>query len=418
MATTVLVLGDGPRPYHEHLLQQIASAHPVVLAGGEPRSWGNAYARHRLDVDLADGERTAAAVRRFAATTEFGGICTYLEHHIELAARLAATLGLPHSSPASMAACRDKAEARRLFDLYDVPSARSRLVADAEDAVEFAHLLRYPVVIKPRGLAGSTAVVRADSDDQVRTAFQHARRDTFLGLDASAVPGVLVEEYLTGPEISAETVVLGTGEVRVVAITRKQLGPEPRFQETGHSVDALDPLLHDQGIARTVAAAVTALGVTRGVLHVELRLTKRGPVLIEVNGRPGGDLITLLVALATGIDLARATAALATGTTPDLTPTRQRAAAIQFLYPALGGEVAGLDADEALRSERWLERLVWTRETGDEVSAFPASGIDDRLGHWVVTGMDAATCQARLATVPERILARINAPVPTTNGTR
>ncbi|MEU0942338.1 ATP-grasp domain-containing protein [Streptomyces canus] len=415
---TVLVLGDGPRPYHEHLLQQIASVHPVVLAGVEPRSWGHAYARLHLDVDLADGERAAAAVRSFAASTPLGGICTYLEAHIELAARLAATLGLPHSSPASMAACRDKAETRRLFDLYDVPSARSRLVTDAEDAVEFARLLRYPVVIKPRGLTGGTGVIRADSDDQVRTAFQHANRDTFLDLHTSVNPGVLVEEYLTGPEISAETVVLGNGEVRVVAITRKQLGPEHHFQETGHSVDALDPLLHDQAVVRTVEAAVTALGVTRGVLHVELRLTKRGPVLIEVNGTPGGDLITRLVALATGIDLARATAALATGTTPDLTPTRQRAAAIQFLYPALSGEVTHLEADEALRSERWLERLVWTRETGDEVSALAAAGIDDRLGHWVVTGMDAATCQARLAAVPDRVLARINPPVPTTSGTR
>ena len=54
------------------------------------------------------------------------------------------------------------------------------------------------------------------------------------------------------------------------------------------------------------------------MLHVELRLTASGPRVIEVNGRPAGDLIPLLVERATGINIPQALATLATGETPDL----------------------------------------------------------------------------------------------------
>ncbi|MFF9458045.1 ATP-grasp domain-containing protein [Streptomyces flaveolus] len=417
-AAPLLLLGAGTRPYRECLLQRMAAQYPIVLADQEAPAWTAPYLREHLLVDLADTESTAAAVKRFAAQVPVAGICTYMEHHVELAAQLAAQLDLPGSSPAAVASCRDKAETRRRFTEEEVPSALSRVVADEDDAVEGAREIGYPVVVKPRGMAGSAGVLRADTDAEVRSAYRRATQETVLGLDAYAVPGVLVEKYLAGPEISAETVVLAGGEVRIVAITRKRLGEEPRFLETGHSVDARDPLLTDAAVTQAVTRAVRALGLEQGVLHVELRITERGPALIEVNARPGGDLIPLLVLRATGIDLPRAAAALATGTAPDLTPTRQQAAAVRFLYPAFSGELARLRAPVELLVEPWLDRLVWTRRPGERVEAPPNASIDDRLAHWVVTGADAAECDRRLVEVLVQVDARTDAPAYSTSCTR
>ncbi|MER6684634.1 ATP-grasp domain-containing protein [Streptomyces olivaceoviridis] len=389
-----------------------------MLADQEVPDWAVRYLHDQVVVDLADAESTAVAAKKLAERTPLSGICTYMEHHVELAAQLAAQLGLPGSSPAAVAACRDKAESRRRFAEQGVPSARSRVVADEDAAVEYAREVGYPVVVKPRGMAGSAGVLRADTDTEVRSAYSRASCETVLGLDAYAVPGVLIEEYLAGPEISAETVVLAGGEVRIVAVTRKRLGAEPRFLETGHSVDARDPLLTDAAVRAAVTRAVRALGIELGVLHVELRLTERGPVLIEVNARPGGDLIPLLVLRATGIDLAQVAAALATGAVPDLTPTRQQAAAIQCLYPAFSGEVVRLSAPAALRAESWLDRLVWTRHPGDRVCAPPHASIDDRMAHWVVTGADATECDQRLLQVLMQVEAHTEAPAYTTSCTR
>ncbi|NED87458.1 carboxylase, partial [Streptomyces sp. SID11233] len=54
--------------------------------------------------------------------------------------------------------------------------------------------------------------------------------------------GVLVEEYLAGPEVSVECVT-HQGITTALAVTRKEVGFAPYFEETGHTVDAADPLL-------------------------------------------------------------------------------------------------------------------------------------------------------------------------------
>ncbi|MGW1783951.1 ATP-grasp domain-containing protein [Streptomyces sp. NPDC002143] len=409
----LLVLGTGSRPYREFPLQSLAARHPVVLADTVLPDWAQPLVSGHLVIDLSDTESAAAAVKEAAEHTSFAGVCTYMEHHFELVAQLAEQLGLPGPSPAAMSACRDKATTRRLLAEHGVRLARSFQVDDEDAAVEHARLLGYPVVVKPRGIAGSAGVLRCDSDTEVRVAFKHASWETVLGLDAYAVHGVLVEEYLDGPEISAETVVYDH-DVHIVAVTRKKLGEEPRFQEIGHGVDSRDALLGDPAVTETVTHAVRALGVERGVLHVEMRLTNRGPAVVEVNGRPASDLVPLLVQRATGVDLMAAVADLATGAVPDLRPTRQRAAAVRFLYPAFSGRVGPFHVPVSLREEPWLERLVWTRRAGEQVTAPHLASIDDRLGHWVVTGENADECQRRLVEVLLQVAAPINSSAHTT----
>lgn len=389
----LIVLGAGERDYRAHTLQQIADVHPVFLLDSDPPAWTWPYTVASWALDLHEETAVAAAVLQIARERGVAGVMTYLEPHIPLAARLAEDLGLPNAGADAMRACRDKALTRRLLAQHRVPSARSHLVHDEQAAVECAALLGYPVVVKPRAMAGSAGVVRADRDDDVRRAFETAGGATLHDLDVYAEPGTLVEEYLSGPEISVECLVLAEHDVRIVAVTRKQLGPEPRFLESGHCVFADDVLLRDPVIVDVARRAVQAVGVALGAVHVEMRLTSRGPAVVEINGRLGGDQIPLLVQLATGVSMARAAAELALGRTPDLVWTRHQCAAVQFLYPQAAGQITG----QRVRAypKPWLERFVWTGQVGERVDA-PAISITDRLAHWVVTGPNAETCGLRL----------------------
>ncbi|MEU6771506.1 hypothetical protein [Streptomyces sp. NPDC046759] len=128
-------------------------------------------------------------------------------------------------------------------------------------------------------------------------------------------------EDMTGPLVSAETVVLDD-EVRITALTRTT--------PLRHSVHAHDGLLHNRFLRQAVERAVRALGLTHTVAHVALRLTERGPAVTGVTPHLPGDLIPWLVERATGVDLVGAALSLACGATVDVTPTRQRAAAVQF----------------------------------------------------------------------------------------
>jgi hypothetical protein len=118
--------------------------------------------------------------------------------------------------------------------------------------------------------------------------------------------------------------------------------------------------------------------------------------VIEVDSRLGGDLIPLLVKRATGVDLAQIAAHLATGCAPNLTPTRQRVAAIRFAYPAATGRIERLAIPAAVVHKPHVERFVLTQQVGNMVVSPPDASCGDRLAHWVVLGADVADCHAVL----------------------
>lgn len=390
----LLVIGAGSAAYRSYALAAMAASAPLVLIDPEPPDWVREHTTAQIRADISDPDQLAAAAAIVEETYTIGGVTTYAEEGVTQAAHLAETLRLPGPPPRAIAVCRDKHVTRRVLREAGVGSARSELACDPEQAADAASRIGYPVVIKPRQLAGSVAVRLCTNPQQVGDAFRAAAGARLMSMDSS---GVLVEEYLDGQEISAECAITTDGTCHLVAVTRKRLGPQPGFEEVGHFVDARDPLLADETVAETVFAAAAATGYQGGVIHIELRLTRKGPAVVEINSRPAGDLIPHLVHLATGVDLARASADIALGRRPQLTPTRARAAGVRFLYPAHAGV---LEHHVCLHpGAHWLERTVWTRRTGDQVAPPPSGTLMDRLGHVVVTAPDIAACADRLAAV-------------------
>ncbi|OXY93481.1 ATP-grasp domain-containing protein [Streptomyces diastatochromogenes] len=376
--------------YRGYCLQSVAAGYDVVLITGEEPSWEVPYIRDCVVVpDPTDQAALSAAGRTLAERYDVAGVFTWTEWYLVPVARLARQLGLPTTAPEAMQACRNKATSRSLFARHGVPSAASASVRTLREAQGAAERIGYPVVLKPAAHAASIGVIRADSPEQLTAAFEFADKAAGLGRENTSV---LVEEYLDGPEVSAECVTY-RGETTVVAITRKTVSAPPYFEELAHSVDAADPLL--DMVAPAARAAIRALGITDGVAHVEMRLVDGRPRLVEVNGRIAGDMIGHLVLLATGIDLPRAAADIACDLTPDLTPTRSSAAAIQLLYPETSGTLRRLHFNGP--RPPWLDRVHYQHQVGDQL-LLPADGGDmftARIGYLITTAPTADLAQAR-----------------------
>lgn len=377
--------------YRGYCLQSVAAAYDVVLITGEEPSWETPYLRDCVVVpDPTDQAALSAAGRALADRYDLAGVFTWTEWYLVPVARLARQLRLPATAPEAMQACRNKATSRTLFSRHGVPSAASVSVRTPAEAEAAAERIGYPVVLKPAAHAASIGVIRADTPEQLTAAFAFADQAAGLGLESTSV---LVEEYLDGPEVSAECVTY-RGETTVVALTRKTVSAPPYFEELAHSVDAADPLL--DVVAPAARAAIHAVGITDGVCHVEMRLVDGRPRLVEVNGRIAGDMIGHLVQLATGIDLPRAAADIACGRAPDLTPTRSSAAAIQLLYPDTSGTLLRLGFNGV--SPRWLERVHFQHQVGDQL-LLPADGgnmFTARIGYLITTAPTAYLAQARV----------------------
>ncbi|MFD7663562.1 acetyl-CoA carboxylase biotin carboxylase subunit family protein [Streptomyces sp. NPDC059788] len=295
----LLVVGAGASSSWREGLRRLAALHPLVLLESGPAAWACPYVLDTVDADLRDGPAVAAAVDAVAARHFVTGVMTYLEEHAPLAAHLAACRGLPGLGAPAAAACRDKAVMRSQLAARDVPQARSYPVPDAPTAVEYARLLGYPVVLKPRGPSQALRLRSARTATQVHDAFRAAQEASLPRADA--VTGVLIEEWIAGPAVAVECVVRPDG-VRLVAVTRN--GPAA-------GGDATVPV---PDVRATAVRALQALGVEYGIMRVEMRLTPHGPTVTEIAARPSADFLPVLARLATGAVGADAAGGPAEGT--------------------------------------------------------------------------------------------------------
>ena len=384
----------------EYFFRSVSPHYRIWLfVGGAGRAegadWELPYVVGHTVVDTLDANAMTEAARAVADGAEVAGILTYDEARIAATAVVADRLGLPTSPPRAVLTCRDKWSTRQALAAAGVPQAASVAVGSPAEALAAADRIGYPVVLKPRNLAASFGVSRADYADELAAAYLRARSATLPEAPERYEQDVLVEEYLDGPEISIDSVVVD-GWVEPVVLARKDTGFAPAFEEVGHLVDAADPLYRDPELRSVLSATHAAVGYTTGVTHTELRATATGLKVVEINGRLGGDMIPLLGQLATGVDLSLAAAAVATGTAPDTARTADRVAGIRFYYPDEDLTVGTLRIDTALLPAEVADAVLLIGP-GERVMLPPrGSAWESRLAHVIAVTDAPETCRSAL----------------------
>jgi biotin carboxylase len=358
----VLLIGSGRQLYREYLLSGLARRAAVWLIDEQPMTWQRPYVAGGTVVRPLDHERMVPdqpglidAAVRIARDRKVTGVVTYDEALVIAAAHVAEALGVPGLTVSGARNCRDKHRSRTALRAAGLPQPGFALARTLGEATRAAAGFGYPVVVKPRGLAASIGVARVTGPEDLARAFAVVERARRAG-PPDFEDGALIEELVEGPEISIDGVI-SAGSYQPFCLARKRLGPPPCFEETGHLVDAADPLAADPALRSVLARAHEALGVPDGVTHTEVRMAARGPVIIEVNARLGGDLIPYLGLLATGTDPGQVAADAAAGMRPDVRPRQRRCAGVRFLYPpedcrVLGISVPGTGAIPGLVSAR------------------------------------------------------------------
>jgi hypothetical protein len=277
-----------------------------------------------------------------------------------------------------------------------------QVLADTEFALPFsvhdldrdpprASAVGYPCVVKPVDEAGSTGVRicadEAEFGEAVRALGEALGAANARGYRSSR--GILVEAVIPGPEYSAEVAYdPSEGRWRLAGATRKLVTPPPFCVEAGH----VFPAPFDPPTAAAVESALDRmlqhLGLRNTVAHVEFKLDGERVRLIEVNPRPGGDMIVELVKCALGIDLMDAIVRLHAGLPLGdlLTPTRRRVAGVRFLFPPRPGIVTDLRvprdpvAGEVRRRLPVLPRTVRAVSSSAERMGFVVAVADDEAG--------------------------------------
>ena len=346
----------------------------LVCASEKPSTLEALAPDSLLTLDFGDAADAAARVAEWAAERPLAAVVGVDDVTAAAAAAIAERLGLRASAPAAVAAARDKFQMRQCLAAAGLPVPRFRRIALGENPVLAARGVAFPCVLKPLTLSASRGVIRTNTTAQFVVAFR--RIAALLARDDVAVTGdaaryLLAEEYLPGLEVALEGLLIG-GTLHVLALFDKPDPLEgPFFEETIYVTPSRLPDRVQRAIRATSAAACTALGLTEGPVHAELRVNDDGPWVLEVAARSIGGLCSRTLRFGTGMTLEEIVLRHALGWTIDTLERERPAAGVMMIPIPKAGVLNAVQGLHEAKATRLVEDVVISAHVGQEVVPLP-----------------------------------------------
>ena len=209
---------------------------------------------------------------------------------VPTASAVAKKYGLPGLSADSAHVTRDKYAMKARFEAAGLATPRSVAVTSEEEMLAAAEEIGFPVVLKPADFSGSGGVSLAGTRAEAIAAFRASVEHIERYRDDFPIEGThyMVEQYVDSLEEVSVEVLCHEDRRQTLAVTEKFLSEPPMFAEVGHLVPS--HRTNDTALTTLAEKACEALGIDRGIAHVEVKFDSKGaPWLIEAAARPGGD---------------------------------------------------------------------------------------------------------------------------------
>ncbi len=340
------------------------------------------HADHVFTTETNDIPALVRFLKQQHEILRFDGVLTICDYYVDAVAEVARALRLPQPFPAEVARVRHKHLVREALQRAGLPNPRFAVTRTWGETREAARRIGYPLVLKPSDLASSAFVRLVQDEAQLHEAFAALEAFPQNFRQQSREPLWLLEEYMSGEEISVEACTF-RGETTFIGITDKSVCGQPNFIEDGHMFPAALPAQTAEAAQELVISALEAVGFEHGISHTEIKLTPHGPRIVEINPRLGGNYIAELVQRVTGIDLLAAQVDLALGRRPDLAarPSGVASAAIKFIVPPHGGKLLAMHGGETLAQNEHVAR--WSLDCAGGRDVGPPVDNGCYLGHVV-----------------------------------
>ena len=204
--------------------------------------------------------------------------------------------GIPCFGPEKKAAIIEgsKAFSKDLMKKYRIPTAAYETFTEMDAALSYLDTCKIPVVVKADGLALGKGVIISETLEDAKKAVRDMMEDKVFGESGSKV---VIEEFLTGPEVSVLSFTDGKTLVPMVSSMdhKRALDGDKGLNTGGMGTVAPNPYYTEEIAERCMKEiflptmeAMNAEGRTfAGCLYFGLMLTEDGPKVIEYNCRFG-----------------------------------------------------------------------------------------------------------------------------------
>lgn len=290
----------------------------------------------------------------------------------------------------------NKAEMRKALQAGSVPIPKFFKVSNKREYLDAVKQFNIPFIVKPADSSGSRGIFEViDITDAklIDEAYDYCHPYSRDG-------SVVVEEYMSGPEVSVETLSMD-GICHVIQITDKLTTGAPHYVEMGHSQPTRLGEEIAEKICEVAKAANKAIGIMNGPSHTEIIVTNEGPKIVELGARLGGDNInTHLVPLSTGVNIVECCIKIALGEKPDIEPKWNKGSAIRY-FKQHAGVIKSIDGIEKAEKLNGVRQISIVHGVGEIITDVIDSG--SRIGFIIAQDVDAEAAIKDCTEVLEQI---------------
>ena len=329
----------------------------VIVSDGNPDAPGFLYADEKIIASTYDERKTSREAIKINKKNRIDGVITIGSDVPYTVAYVANKLGLNGYSERIAKLCSDKLALKKHLAKANIPLPWFQEIKSLNMLREVVRKKGYPLVIKPVDNRGARGVMRITPETSLRWAYKYS-------LSHSPKKKIILEDWLSGPQISTESIVWDERIVTLGSADRNYEFLErfkPHVIENGGEIPS--SLNHQEWplVEKLLAQAIRALGSYRGTIKADIVVTKDGPKIIELAPRlSGGYFCTHTIPLATGVNVLQAACDIALRREPQwerLVTQHKQYLVQRFFFPQSGRikKIEGLKEAQSLPGIKLLK---------------------------------------------------------------
>jgi len=292
----------------------------------------------------------------------------------------------------------NKIEMRRALKEKDVPQPLFTFASDSKVLIENRKNigLSFPLVIKPAQSMGARGVKKVKDDQEIIQQFDICKKH-------SADERVILEEYMKGPEVSVESLVVN-GEYRPLVIGDRHIEKEPYFIETGHSCPTR---LSEKEISRIIdimEKAAGALQIYNAPAKGDIKVTENGVMVGEIAARlSGGFMSSHTLPLSTGFDAISLAIRQRLGRKIQVSPTLKKYPVCieRAIYSERTFKISKIDGVSDVSNIEGVQFLHFNLKEGDKVN--PLTSNIGKIANVIITAHDFEQADRIFKKVKDRL---------------
>lgn len=359
-----------------HIVPVIEAAHKlgcyVITVDYLPDNIAHRYSDEYLNVSIIDKEAVLSAAREH----KIDGILSFgIDPGVTTAAYVQEQMGLPSlGSYKSACILQNKDLFRAFMEEHGFNVPKSRGFSSKQEALSDMAWYEYPMIVKPADGSGSKGVTRIDNEQELLSALE-------VAFDRSRCGNIIVEAFIEKVGCSSDCDAFSVnGELQSIyySAQRFDASAENPYTPSAYTWPATFTKDQEAYLTSEIQRMLRLLDMGTTVYNIETRIGKDGkPYIMEITPRGGGNRLSEMVRMMTGVDYIEANVMGAIGQIPSLQQVSIEGYWAEIiLHAPKDGIFAGVKVSDSMHP--YVVELMPIVQVGQKIEAFRCAS--DALG--------------------------------------